>query len=69
MQKVNVSIDSMTDLINDLNKVYEETRSGNLNLQDAKTLSQVADKIIKASVVQMAYNKNFGQSEYIKFLK
>lgn len=62
-------IEGITSLIDDLKKVYEEARNGQLKLKDAKDLAIVAGKMIKASAVKLDYNKYFNSNEEIDFLK
>ncbi len=56
-------------LIEDLKKVYEETRNGDINLQEAKTIANIAGKLIKASSVKLEYDKFVECKDGIDFLK
>jgi hypothetical protein len=62
-------IDGISSLIDDLKKVYEEARNGELKLKDARDIANVAGKIIKASSVKLDYNKYKNSDEEIDFLK
>ena len=62
-------IDGISSLIDDLKKVYEEARNGELKLKDARDIANVAGKLIKASSVKLDYNKYKNSDEEIDFLK
>lgn len=62
-------IDGISSLIDDLKKVYEEARNGDLKLKDARDIANVAGKLIKASSVKLDYNKYKNSNEEIDFLK
>ena len=62
-------IDGITSLIDDLKKVYEDARNGELKLKDARDIANVAAKLIKASSVKLDYNKYKNSNEEIDFLK
>lgn len=62
-------IEGINSLIEDLKKVYEEARNGSIKIKDAKDISIIAGKLIKASSVKLDYNKFTNSSEEIDFLK
>ena len=64
-----VKIEGINSLINDLKKVYEDARNGEIKLKDAKDISIIAGKLIKATAVKLDYNKFINSSEEIEFLK
>ncbi len=62
-------IDGISSLIDDLKKVYEEARNGELKLTDAREIANVAGKLIKASSVKLDYYRYKNSGDEIDFLK
>lgn len=59
----------VTDLRNDLLKVYEGLRNGEVGLNEAKQASNVAGKILSSAKVQIEYNKLVQSKSKIEFLE
>jgi hypothetical protein len=59
---------NVTELRNDLIKVYNQLRSQEIGQTEAKELSNVSGKIISSAKTQMEYNKMTGSKSAIKFL-
>lgn len=51
---------NVTELRNDLLEVYENTKDGSIDLNVSRTLADLAGKIIKSAVVEVAYNNFIG---------
>ncbi len=62
-------IKNVTDLTKDLIKVYAELRSKKIGLQEAKTISNIAGKLIGTCKVQIDYQKMTGNKNPIIFLE
>jgi len=60
---------NVTQLRNDLIKVYEQLRKGEIGIQEAKELANVSGKIVSSAKTQMEYNKMTGnKNNTINFL-
>ena len=55
-------------LSRDLSRLYEEIRSGSIDLKMAGELNNTAGKILKAHQVQLAYHALRGEAPVIPFL-
>lgn len=60
---------NVTQLRDDLLKIYNELREGKIGISEAKELSNVSGKIISTAKTQMEYNKMCGRDKPIKFLE
>lgn len=60
---------NVVGLREDLIKVYENLRSGNLGTNEAKQAANVAGKILSTAKAQMEYNKMVQSKKKIKFLE
>jgi len=61
---------NVTELRNDLIKVYNQLRENEIGLQEAKELANVSGKILSSAKTQMEYNKMTGnKNNTIKFLE
>lgn len=61
---------NVTELRNDLIKVYNQLRSSEIGIQEAKELANVSGKILSSAKTQMEYNKMTGnKNNTIKFLE
>ena len=59
----------VTDLRDDLIKVYDQLRSNEIGMSEAKGLANVAGKILSTGKSQMEYNKMVGTKTRIKFFE
>lgn len=59
---------NVTNLRNDLIKVYEDLREKKIGISEASEAANVAGKIISTAKVQLEYNKYCGSKENIAFL-
>jgi hypothetical protein len=60
---------TVTELRNDLLKVYDELRAGKLEAKDAKEINNTAGKIISSAKVQLEYAAIRNEKPEIDFLK
>jgi hypothetical protein len=60
---------TVTELRNDLLKVYDELRAGKLEPKDAKEINNTAGKIISSAKVQLEYAAVRNEKPEIEFLK
>jgi len=61
---------NVTELRNDLIKVYNQLRGSEIGIQEAKELANVSGKILSSAKTQMEYNKMTGnKNNTIKFLE
>ncbi len=58
----------ITDLRDDLLKVYEDLRSGKLEPREVKELNNTAGKVIASAKVQLEYASLRGEKPEIDFL-
>jgi len=54
---------NVTELRDDLIKVYEDLKSGKIGLSEAKERANVSGKIIATAKTQMEYNKMTGNNK------
>lgn len=59
---------NVTELRNDLLRVYKSLRDGKVNPSEAKEAANVSGKIISSAKVQLEYNKYCGVKNEIDFL-
>lgn len=59
----------VTDLRDDLIKVYDQLRSNEIGMSEAKGLANVAGKILSTGKSQMEYNKMVGSKNRINFFE
>ena len=59
---------NITDLSQDLSRLYEEIRAGSIELKVAGELNNTAGKILKAHRVQLAYHALRDEKPNIQFL-
>lgn len=67
--KKKTEIKNIVDLTNDLKGLYEDARDGNVRLQDARDIANVAGKLIKSTAIQLDYLKFTNSKETIMFLE
>ena len=61
-------MNNIAALSQDLSKLYEEIRSGGIDLKMASELNNTAGKILKAHQVQLAYYALRGEAPEIPYL-
>lgn len=61
-------IKNISDLLNDLNSVYEGLRNKEIGINDAKTIARVSSTIIRAATVQMERQKMTGKRWNIPYV-
>lgn len=59
---------NVTNLRNDLVKVYEQLRNKEIGVSEASEAANVAGKILSSAKVQLEYNKYCGSKDEIVFL-
>ena len=64
----NLQVENITDLRNDLMKVYNSVRMKEIGISEAKEAANVAGKIISSAKTQMESNKYVGSKDSIEFL-
>lgn len=62
-------MENVKQLRDDLLATYEKLRDGEIGLNEAKQLSNVAGKILSSAKVQLEYNKHTSSKAQIKFLQ
>lgn len=60
---------TITELRNDLLKVYDGLRSGSIESKDAKEINNTAGKVIASAKVQLEYSAVRGEKPEIDFLR
>jgi len=58
-----------TTLREDLIAVYNELRSGDIGISEAKELANVSGKVLSSAKSQLEYQKYAGKKEAIKFFE
>jgi len=70
MKKVTITkkITNIENLRNELCTVYEQLRTGDIGLSEAKQAANVAGKIISSVKTEMEYNKMIQSKDTIPFM-
>ena len=59
---------NVEELRNELLQIFQDVRSKNIDLQNAKTADAVSNSILKSAALEMEHNKLVGGKEPVDFL-
>lgn len=62
-------IENVTQLRDDLIKIYEQVKSKEIGLKEAKELTNTAGKILSSAKLELEYKSYVGQKDKIEFLE
>lgn len=64
-----MEVKNNTTLRQDLTEVYNKLRAGEIGIDEAKTVANLAGKVVKSATAQLEYNKFTGQKRNIGFFE
>lgn len=68
-EQIKINVITNNELRNDLMKVYNELRNGDINKGTAKEIANVAGKILSSAKTQLDYNKWVKNESRIDFFE
>jgi len=60
---------NVNELRNELSNVFNQLKSNEIDIQQAKTIVATSNSMLKSAQLEMEHSKMIGSSQTIKFLK